>query len=110
MLWNFAGRIDRQLLGSRFNKSHNDQYRTAYVAYAEGFPDVGHLHCFMRVVPYNASRFRSLCDEGRFRLEWERVVVGGTLCLEEIGDHAGWLRYSTKELVLGNEGDRWMVI
>lgn len=109
-LWKYAGYLDKMLIGARYHKRQNAPYRTAYVAFVEGFPAVGHIHGFMRVHERHAEKFDLMLSNGGLESIWSALVVGGTSRFDRLYDHGGWLSYSTKEVNLSNPEDRFIVI
>lgn len=99
-LHQFFGRLDRAILGRRFNEAP-PECRTAYVAFAENLTTNAHAHALIRVIPDRRAEVENLLGDTRSRF-WSHVAPAGTHVLRPIDDE-GWASYCTKFVGLNSE-------
>lgn len=89
--------IDREILGTSFNKPSLKDKRTLFVCIEEGFPENGHLHILAKPHYTVLERFEKICRGNRLSL-WDELITGGTSRVDQLIDAAGWARYATKNI------------
>lgn len=103
-------RVDRALLGSRFNLPSRASMRTEAIGLIEGLPDCGHIHGAFKVQPEHWAKFESLFADGGGRAArggiWRKLVPHGTAAVVPIYDPEGWYQYTFKDVWMANHTDR----
>lgn len=105
-LCHLHARLDRKLLGRRFNVLPGEG-RTWFAAFGEHLTTNAHAHLVVRVPPDRCAEFERLFPTGTGRCDlWTRLAPAGTYAAEPLSDPAGWARYSIKDLT---EDSVWML-
>lgn len=110
LFWTVHMRVDRSLLGSRFNLPSRAAFRSEAVGIVEGLPDCGHLHGAFKIVPAHWAKFESLFSDGGTRSArcgiWRTLVPHGTAVVEPMYDAEGWYDYAFKDVWATDDSDR----
>jgi hypothetical protein len=88
-------RIDRALLGRRFN-TQPAACRTWFAAFIERLTTNTHAHLVLRAPPGREAQLEALFAESRS--PWARITQRATHALRPLTDAAGWAAYATKEM------------
>lgn len=98
----FHFRLDRKLIGPRFNMPKYDDIRTASFIFMEGFGETAHLHGALKVHESRLEQFESFFPRGIAtsfgKSLWSNVMPSGTIKVDEIHDIEGWARYTFKSV------------
>jgi len=94
IIQNIFGKVDRELLGSRFNTFKSG--RTEGVFFFEHVNSNTHVHGILKVQPDRLEKFMNIFPSNGRGL-WSEVWKPGTQCTKLTYDPAGWVRYITKE-------------
>lgn len=114
----FHQRVDRVLLGPRYNHISKASLRTEAFGVMEGIPNAGHLHAAFKIPEHRwedfEALFRPLNDNPRVNPHkvnvWAAQIVGGSSVVERITDPAGWYNYSLKMCWDENSSDRMIFL
>lgn len=85
------GRLDRTLMGKRFNKRPVDE-RTGYVGFIEHPEANTHAHFAWRVPIKHHARFEAV-----FKEQWDHLHPYGDVDVQVLYDATGWAAYMSKD-------------
>jgi hypothetical protein len=109
-LMKFLGRLDRRLLGSRFNLEKYDELRTQAFVIIEGSGLAAHLHGVLKVHDSRKLAFNQLFLESDTKhlgkQLWTSASRGGTVDVKLLYDVNGWADYMLKSLCETDFSDR----
>lgn len=108
MVKRLHARVDRQLLGSRFNRLPPER-RSRFIGFVEAMNVHPHVHFLWKAPAERVGHFEILFNNAARDTPWRDIAPFGSHCLERFHDVSGWASYCLKRQMSDDAWDTMII-